>query len=111
MHDNPTTHRGRFLERLALDVCLTVLLRQADRLPWESPARRALAEATFPIREALDRLDEAARIDADRALQLASAAVDTGVATWTEDGSFRAEPLLRTRLAELGVSVLPQLRD
>jgi hypothetical protein len=88
-----------------------VLLRQADRLPWESAARRALAQASFPLRDALDRLDDAECIDADRALQLARVAVDAGVATWNHDEGFRAGPELRARLSELGVSVLPQLRD
>jgi hypothetical protein len=111
MHDDSMPAAGRAAERLALEVSLMVLLRQAHRLPWESAARRALAQATYPLRDALDQLDDAECIDGDRALQLARVDVDAGFATWDHGEGFRAGPELRARLSELGVSVLPQLRD
>ena len=99
------------VDGMALAVSLTVLLRQAQSLPWESTARRLLTQATFPIRDALDALGGTTRIDLARALRLADAAVSAGLAEWAARDGFRPGPDLRARLTEIGVSVLPQLHD
>lgn len=51
----------------------------------------------------------APRIPLDRAKYIATQAVDVGIAKWGKDAAFQPSPVMKAKLAELGVSKIGEL--
>jgi hypothetical protein len=93
----------------ALSVSLATIVVQARRLPRGSVGREALREASTTMVDALGDLTAARRVSLARALSVAEAAVGADLAVWGRDDAFRAGPVLRRRLSQVGVSGLAEL--